>query len=511
MSARTAGNAGDLFRAHFQHWTTLPILVYRLMWVLVGLRSYTPYQVLIVSAHLVAAALLARGDAPRRCAALAGDGRGRAFVFFGAGAENILVAFQITFVGALVFGLAQLLLSDHDGPIDRRDWLGLLAGFAGLACSGVAMTMTVVVGLAVLPAPWAARLARSRCSTPRRSRSRTRCGRSLRRRGRTPRTTGVIHRCRSRSSCWSVSRPRSRGSVRCRAIGIALGIVLVVGLIVCRSRSRAGAPLRPARGADRAARGRRPVPGRHRCRTGRPGRPARARDRNRSRAGPRQPLRVPRRGDGDAGARARRRRAHPAMAIPRGSAGGAPRRRAAGQHPPTRDTVVEAAKGSPSCGGCRRSPTPPRRRDPRHAPSAAGQQLRDSQRAGADPVPALRPGGPDLRMAGQRGGVGQDPRSRAAQPVLGLDVRAAAVPGARRRRHRRCMCRPAPKRSVRELQSRPDDHGRTRQRRSSPTCRRGYAVVARTVQAVDARCAGRAHATASRDRPANNVGSKLDR
>ena len=76
-----------------------------------------------------------------------GDGRGGAFVFFGSGAENILVAFQITFVGSLVFGLAQLLLADHDGPLDRRDWFGLLAGLAGLMCSGVAVTMTVIVGV----------------------------------------------------------------------------------------------------------------------------------------------------------------------------------------------------------------------------------------------------------------------------------------------------------------------------------------------------------------------------
>jgi hypothetical protein len=50
----------------------------------------------------------------------------------------------------LVFGLTQLLLADHDGPVGRRDWLGLLAGFAGLTCSGVAVTMTVIVGLTVL-------------------------------------------------------------------------------------------------------------------------------------------------------------------------------------------------------------------------------------------------------------------------------------------------------------------------------------------------------------------------
>src|SRR5205085_1738075 len=68
----------------------------------------------------------------------------------GAGAENILVAFQITFVWALPRGLGHLLLADHDGPVARRDWLGLLAGLAALMCSGVAVSMTIVVGIAML-------------------------------------------------------------------------------------------------------------------------------------------------------------------------------------------------------------------------------------------------------------------------------------------------------------------------------------------------------------------------
>src|SRR5262249_55750380 len=72
------------------------------------------------------------------------------FVFFGAGAENILIAFQITFVGALAFGLGQLLLADHDGPVSYRDWLALASGFLGLMCSGVAIAMTIVVGIAML-------------------------------------------------------------------------------------------------------------------------------------------------------------------------------------------------------------------------------------------------------------------------------------------------------------------------------------------------------------------------
>jgi hypothetical protein len=72
------------------------------------------------------------------------------FVLFGAGRDDIIWPFQVGFVGALLFGLTHLLLADHDGPVDRRDWLGILAGLAGLLCSGVAVTMTVVVGLATL-------------------------------------------------------------------------------------------------------------------------------------------------------------------------------------------------------------------------------------------------------------------------------------------------------------------------------------------------------------------------
>ncbi len=150
LAARTGGNVKSLFRGHYQHWTTLPVLAYRLLWLVFGLRSYVPYQLLVIVAHLTAAALLRvvmrRAGVRPRLATLTA----LVFVYFGAGAENILIAFQITFVGSFVFGLVQLLLADHDGPIDRRDWLGLLAGFAGLMCSGVAVAMTIIVGLAML-------------------------------------------------------------------------------------------------------------------------------------------------------------------------------------------------------------------------------------------------------------------------------------------------------------------------------------------------------------------------
>jgi hypothetical protein len=150
LAARTGGDAGDLFRGHYQHWTTLPILAYRGLWFVFGIRSYLPYQLLVIAAHIVAVALLRvvmrrAGVSPWMATLVA-----LVFLFFGAGAENILIAFQITFVGSLVFGLVQLLLADHEGAWDRRDWLGLVAGFAGLMCSGVAVAMTIVVGVAML-------------------------------------------------------------------------------------------------------------------------------------------------------------------------------------------------------------------------------------------------------------------------------------------------------------------------------------------------------------------------
>jgi hypothetical protein len=150
LAQRTGGDLGDLFRPHYQHWFTLPILAYRLCWQLFGMRTYVPYQLLSIVVHLAAVALLLvvmrrAGVAPWIAAVFSG-----VFVFFGSGVNNILLGFLISFVGSLVFGLVHLLLADHDGPVDRRDWFGLLAGFAGMLCSGVAVSMVMVVGLAVL-------------------------------------------------------------------------------------------------------------------------------------------------------------------------------------------------------------------------------------------------------------------------------------------------------------------------------------------------------------------------
>ena len=150
LAARRTGNLGDLFRPHNEHWTTVPILIYRVLFHIYGVNTYFPYRLVGVVIYLALAALLfvsmrRIGVHPWIACVVASR-----YALYGAGAQNIVRPFQMTFNGALVFGLLHLLLADHDGPFDRRDRIGLAAGFVGLMMSGVAVPMVIAVGIAVL-------------------------------------------------------------------------------------------------------------------------------------------------------------------------------------------------------------------------------------------------------------------------------------------------------------------------------------------------------------------------
>jgi hypothetical protein len=151
LAGRKLGSINDLFRPHARtHWSTLPIIWYRLAFRVFGIRTYLPYQAAVVALHLSIVVLL------RAVMRRAGVGPWMAtvaaapFILFGPGSQNILWAFQVGFTGSIALGLVQLLLGSHDGPADRRDYLGIGAGALGLMCSGVGVTMAVAVGAALL-------------------------------------------------------------------------------------------------------------------------------------------------------------------------------------------------------------------------------------------------------------------------------------------------------------------------------------------------------------------------
>jgi hypothetical protein len=150
LASRDGGDIGDLLEPHGAHWSTLPIIAYRAEWYLFGLHSYWPYQLMCVLSHLtvvllVRAVIRRAGVRPWTATAVV-----LPLVFFGAGEENVVWGFQINFNFSLAFGLIQLLLADHDGRVNWRDWLAVLFGLAALMSSGIGVTMVAVVALAVL-------------------------------------------------------------------------------------------------------------------------------------------------------------------------------------------------------------------------------------------------------------------------------------------------------------------------------------------------------------------------
>ncbi len=149
LGARDGRNLHDLLRPHNEHWSTLPILLYRALWRLAGIRHYWPYQLCLVMVHLAAAVLLRvvmrrAGVDPWIATAAAG-----LFAVLGAGRQDIVYAFAINLTGSLTFGLAYLVAVDRDGSFDRRDAAGMAAGLASLMCSTVGVTMVVAVAVAI--------------------------------------------------------------------------------------------------------------------------------------------------------------------------------------------------------------------------------------------------------------------------------------------------------------------------------------------------------------------------
>jgi hypothetical protein len=139
-----------LFAPHFEHWSTLGVLVYKGLYGVFAVRSYWPYVavlilVILAVAHMTWRLLLRVGVVPAYATAVA------ALTMIAAVAwENRSTAWQITIIAPVALGFGALLLMPERGPCQRRD-LGVVALLlVGLMCSGVGVTMTAVVALAAL-------------------------------------------------------------------------------------------------------------------------------------------------------------------------------------------------------------------------------------------------------------------------------------------------------------------------------------------------------------------------
>lgn len=134
-----------LLDPHNEHWSTIPVLIYRSLYAVFGLAHYLPYVLPVIFAHLSVVALmfvlLVRLGANRWVAAWVAS----VIAFLGSGAENMVWAFQVGFVGSVVFGLLAVLLYDTLRPSRVSVALVWAACILSLMCSGVGITMVVLV------------------------------------------------------------------------------------------------------------------------------------------------------------------------------------------------------------------------------------------------------------------------------------------------------------------------------------------------------------------------------
>jgi hypothetical protein len=134
-----------IFYPYNQHWVTIPIVIWRALFNVVGVHDYWLYSLPVVAAQLVACHMLwrimLRHDVEPWTATLLVA----AFAVVGAGWQNLTWAFQISFVGSLAFGLLAVDAVERDRP-----WMPASWGVCSLLCSGVGVPMVFAAGLVAL-------------------------------------------------------------------------------------------------------------------------------------------------------------------------------------------------------------------------------------------------------------------------------------------------------------------------------------------------------------------------
>jgi len=136
----TIGDEGIL-QPHNEHWSSTPILLYGLLFRLAGVGSYAPYIGVLLLIHLAVVHLMWRVMLRSRVEPWMATAVCAAFLAFGPGAENLLWAFQIGFVGSVALGLAAILLADHASLTRRGVGLGWTTSIFALTFSGISVPL----------------------------------------------------------------------------------------------------------------------------------------------------------------------------------------------------------------------------------------------------------------------------------------------------------------------------------------------------------------------------------
>lgn len=142
---------------HNEHWTTIPILVLRAVFGVVGLRAYWPYLAVTLAVHVAIGLLLGRRLRHELVPDAIAVPLVLVFWFLGVGSENVWWSFQLGWTCSMLAGLVVLELADRDavdrhaGALHVRHLAPLwLVTVLGLMSSGNGIAMAVVAAVALL-------------------------------------------------------------------------------------------------------------------------------------------------------------------------------------------------------------------------------------------------------------------------------------------------------------------------------------------------------------------------
>jgi hypothetical protein len=147
---RRGWSAATLLDPHNEHLSLIPVLIFKLLFVTVGIDAYWPYRVAVILVHLLIVVLvfvLAR----RRLGDLFALALASLILFLGSAWQDLLWPFQIGYLGSVAAGLGMLL------ALERRDTTGrvlacvllavaIASSSVGIPFAGVALVEVLLRG-----------------------------------------------------------------------------------------------------------------------------------------------------------------------------------------------------------------------------------------------------------------------------------------------------------------------------------------------------------------------------
>ena len=136
----------DYFVPHQEHWSTVPMVIYRVLIGLNGMHSYLPFSATLLALHCANAFLLF-SIIRRRSGDALGIAAAAILLVLGRGSDDFIWAFQIGFSCSVFFGLLAVFLVDAEHPTRRALAGGSAALVLSLASSGEGLFFTGAVAV----------------------------------------------------------------------------------------------------------------------------------------------------------------------------------------------------------------------------------------------------------------------------------------------------------------------------------------------------------------------------